>query len=637
MSSLSDQAKGHTQPPESPDFEAGLAHFRAGRLERADALFNRVLRKMPGRADVVHLLGAIASARGRHERAIQLFERALQIEPNFPEAHVDLGNVLRSMGRPTEAANSYTRAVALRPDFAPGHCNLACLLNDLGDFEAALESAATSVRLMPGLTEGQIALGIALVGRRRFGEAEAPYRRAIALQPNRAMTHSDLGLILTELGRFDEAVKSHRRAITLAPDDPARHFALGKTLFRAGDLDGSEASHRRTVALAPTTAIAWSELGWTLGAQGRFEEALSCYHRALELDPDLAEAQLALALTGQRVNDEAQIERLRACLANPGLRASDRIGAGFALGTLLDNSDRYDDAFPYFAEANAIHYRERTSLGERFDILALRHEVNGLIERCTPELFSLASDWGNRSDLPVFIVGMPRSGTSLVEQIAASHSRVFGAGERKEIGAISTALLTHNRDLPLAEWDVSLARALADRHIAQLQTLGSGAARVIDKLPDNILFLGVIAALFPGARVIFCRRDARDTCLSCYFQRFTEPMPWAYNLADCGLRALEVERLAANWRTVLPLKMFAIDYERLVVEPEEESRRLIDFLGLEWEPACLDFHLTQRPVRTASSWQVRQPLYSRSVGRWRHYERYLGPLFQVLEKDGAVP
>jgi hypothetical protein len=250
-------------------------------------------------------------------------------------------------------------------------------------------------------------------------------------------------------------------------------------------------------------------------------------------------------------------------------------------------------------------------------------------------LFATIARWGNPSSAPVFIVGMPRSGTSLVEQIAASHSRVVGAGERQEMTAISGALRQHNRGRPVERWDPVVARKLADRYLSDLNRLGGSAIRVIDKMPDNVFGLWIIAGLFPSARVIFCRRDLRDVCLSCYFHRFTQGHLFSYDLVDCGLRALEVERLSRHWLQVLPLQLLVISYEELIADLPGESRRLVEFLGLDWEPACLDFHKTQRPVLTASAWQVHQPLYTRSVGRWRCYERHLAPLLGVLER-GAV-
>ena len=375
------------------------------------------------------------------------------------------------------------------------------------------------------------------------------------------------------------------------------------------------------MALAPDYTAAWHELGTVLRSLGRFDEALMCFRRARDIDPDWPEVYRSLAVTGQQAADDAQLRRLEAVLKNRERSVSDRISAGFALGMLLDNAERCDEAFPCFAEANALHRQQRAEAGERFDIAALRRQVDDLIELATPDFFSAAASWGNPSQAPVFIVGMPRSGTSLVEQIAASHSRVFGAGELHEFGGIWETLSAHNRDRPVEKWDAAFARQLADRHVGSLQALGNGAVRIIDKMPDNIFFLWLIAALFPSARIILCRRDLRDVCLSCYFHHFTEGHLYAYDLADCGARALEIDRLATHWLRVLPLAMLVIEYEKLVSNLAGESRRLIEFLGLEWEPSCLDFHLTERPVLTASAWQVRQPLYTRSVGRWRRYER----------------
>jgi tetratricopeptide (TPR) repeat protein len=615
---------------------AGFAHHQAGRLDRAEALYRRALEKDPDDANALHLLGVVAYQCGEIGTALRLFERALPNLPELADAHVNYGNALRDTGKLAEAVESYGRAVALKPDFGMAHSNLACALNQQRKFAAALESSERAIELIPEFFGAYINLAAALVGLERFGEAEAPLRRAFELLPDRAETLRDLGWVFAKLGRFGEAVSCHERALRLDPNDATTHYGLGATLYLADDLAGSEASFRQSLVLAPDHAMAWHGIGNVLRSSGRFEAALSCFRRALELDPDLPEVHRSLAVTGQRAGDEAQLEGLKALVASPERANSDRIAAGFALGMLLDNADRYDEAFPCFAQANFLYRQQRAEADERFDREGLRRQVDELIEIGTPGMFSAIASWGNPSEAPVFIVGMPRSGTSLVEQIAASHSRVFGAGERREMNVICDALRAHNRDTPVDQWDVAFARQLADRHVAYLQTLGSGAARVVDKMPDNVFVLWMIAGLFPAARIILCQRDLRDVCLSCYFHRFTEGHLYAYDLADCGRRALELERLATHWLRVLPLEMLVIDYEELVADLEGESRRLIEFLGLEWEPRCLDFHRTERPVFTASAWQVRQPLYTRSVGRWRHYQRHLKPLLDVLADGEAA-
>jgi tetratricopeptide (TPR) repeat protein len=529
--------------------------------------------------------------------------------------------------------------LALDPDYGMGHNNLAAALNEQEEFAAGLASAERAIALIPEFFGGHVNRADAVLGLGRFGEAEASLRRALDLEPDRAQTHCDLGWALARLGRHDEAIACLKRAIALDPDDAAPHFALGATLYLRKDLRGSEAALRRALALAPDYAAAWHELGAALRSSGRFDEALACLRRALELDPDWPEVYRSLAVTGWQGAEEPELRYLETVLDSRERAVSDRISAGFALGTLLDEAGRYDEAFHCFAQANALHRRQRAEAGETFDIGAFRRQVDDLvddlIELGTPAFFSAAAPWANPSETPVFIVGMPRSGTTLVEQIATSHSRVFGAGELGELGGIFDALSARNGRLPPVNWEPKFARQLADRHLAHLQALGNGADRVIDKMPDNIFLLWLAAALFPRARVIWSRRDLRDVCLSCYFQHFTEGHLYAYDLADCAARASQVDRLAAHWLLVLPLDILVMDYESLVAYPERESRRLIEFLGLEWEPACLDFHRTQRPVLTASAWQVRQPPYPRSVGRWRHYARHLSPLLNVLESAGT--
>jgi tetratricopeptide (TPR) repeat protein len=601
---------------------AGFAHHQAGRLRRAEALYRKALQKDPDDANALHLLGVVAYQCGEVGTALQLIERALPVLPEVPDVHLNYGNALRETGKLAEAVASYRRAIALNPDYGMAHNNLAGALNQQGEFALGLASSERATALIPEFFGAFVNRADALMGLEWFAEAEGPLLRALDLAPDRAQTHRDLGWVLAKLGRYQEAVTCLDQAIVLDPDDPTIHFALGTTLYLRKDLPGSEAGLRRAVALAPDYTAAWHELGTLLRSFGRFDEALMCFRRTVDLDPDWPEAYRSLAVTGQQA-DEAQLRRLAAVLKNRERSVSDRISAGFALGTLLDNAERCGEAFPCFAEANALHRQQRAEAGERFDIEALRRQVDDLIELATPDFFSAAAPWGNPSQAPVFIVGMPRSGTTLVEQIAASHSRVFGAGELHELGRIWEALSAHNRDRPVEKWDAAFARRVADRHVESLQALGNGAVRIIDKMPDNIFFLWLVAALFPSARIILCRRDLRDVCLSCYFHRFTEGHLYAYDLADCRIRALQLERLEAHWLGVLPLQILVIDYEKLVEDLEGESRRLMKFLGLEWEPACLDFHLTERPVLTASAWQVRQPLYTRSVGRWRNYRRVL--------------
>ena len=356
---------------------------------------------------------------------------------------------------------------------------------------------------------------------------------------------------------------------------------------------------------------------------------MTCFRHALKLNPDLADAYRNLALTGGGAGNGSEIARLADLLDQSSTPLIDRITAGFALGKLLDDAGAFPEAFRRYADANALFKRMQADMGQRFDSEALRRTTSGLIETFTPGFFAELARADNRSELPVFIVGMPRSGTSLVEQIVASHPDVFGAGELTHIGQIAGVLRRDGAEF-CSEWKAELLSRLSNDHLGKLLRLAPNASRIVDKMPDNLFHLGLISMLFPRARVIVCRRDPRDTCLSCYFQFFPAGNLFSYDLADCGIRHRETERLMIHWRQVLPIAVIEVEYELLVSDLEGQSRRLIAFLGLDWNPACLDFYRTKRTVLTASSWQVRQPLFAGSVGRWRRYERELGPLMESL-------
>jgi Flp pilus assembly protein TadD len=631
------RAQRRRQNAPASEIFAAAEHHKAGRLDKAEALCRKILQRAPDDINALHLLGIVSLERGHADRAIELIGRALARFPEAAQAHGNLGNAYRAARRFAEACASYRRAIALQPDFAPAHTNLGSLLYEQGDFAGALASCRRAVELDPRNPEALTNLGNV---HRALGElepAETALRRAVLLRPENADFHVNLGNVLIDRRRPEDAAACYRRAIDIRPGLARAHYGLGVSRTLAGDAEGAVDSYRAAIALAPGQAALWNDLGRALRALGQFDDAAEAFRQALAIDPNFADAYRNLASCRELAADDAEITRVAALADQPDLPAEERVIAGFALGKLLDDSDRFDAAFAAYARANAAYREMRAATGERFDADALRRVVDETIANYTPAFFASIAEWGNPSELPVFIVGMPRSSTSLVEQIAASHSRVFGAGELKDIGELAGALGGVN-----VNWRRSEVRRLADIHLERLRALGRGTDRVIDKLPDNVFQLGVIAALFPSARIIFCDRDPRDIALSCFFQKFAAgQLTFSYDLADCGKRCRETARLIAHWRRVLPLRMLDVGYEALVADPEAESRRLVAFLGLDWEPACLDFHRTQRTVMTASAWQVRQPLFTRSVGRWRHYQPHLGPLLAALdtaeaEESGSV-
>jgi tetratricopeptide (TPR) repeat protein len=621
--------------PEFSQAWRNLGCVLVNRGKRAEAIhaYAQLVRLCPADAAAHYALGLLLSEAGRHKEAIDSLRRAGELESSDAQIPFQLGKSLRACGRTDEAIAAYSKAIELHPDFADGHNNLANALRDKGLIDAAITHYLEAVRLRGHDPVTRFNLGNAYSEIERFAEAVPQYERAIALKPEYGEAHNHLGAALSGLGRFDEAIRNHERALSLRPDDAAAHEALGATLLCKNDASGAIACFRRAVELAPNVPGGWDGLGAASLVLGEMDDAAEYFRRAIETGHDERRLHRSFgSVMSRQKEDPAKLQRMAEMLDGGRLPVPHRVGAGFALGKSLDDAGRFDEAFARYSEANALFKEWRSESGERYDAAASAREVDRLIRTFTPEFFARRKDWGNRSDVPVFIVGMPRSGTTLVEQIAASHPAVFGADELPDVARLAAALGQGHPGSPEAGWDARRIRQAADAYLEHLQTLGPGAARVTDKMPGNVFQLGLIAVLFPRARVIFCRRDPRDTCLSCYFQWFpSSRLLYTYDLADCGRQYLQTERVIAHWLKALPLPMMEMKYEELVADQEGRSRRLIEFLGLPWDPACLQFHRTRRTVTTASVWQVRQPMYNRSAGRWRHYERYLGPLVEVLE------
>ena len=608
-----------------------IADHAAGRLDLAEAGLRAVLAADPDNLDALNLLGLLRQEQGACQDSIALISRALAIDPDFPEALTNLSRVQRAIGDAASAVRSAERAAALDPTLAEAYLQLARGLLDLRRSPEAEAAARRSLLLQPDYPDAASCLGVALLQQDQYEAALAAFRGA---WPQQIEAQIGAGMALLRLGRVEQALACHQQAAVLAPDLADAHAAHALTLRQSGDPLASAAACRTALALAPERADLWLLLGGNLAFTGQFAEAADCHARAITLNPRSAEAWRDLSMIGHSATD-ADIVQLQVTLADTAAPRAERIAAGFSLGRLLDNAGAFDAAFAACAEANGMLRQTLLQSGNGFDLTSLSQQIDWSIQTFQPALFARLAGLGDPSDCPVFIVGMPRSGTTLVEQIAASHKQVFGAGERRDIQDLVNWITGGHTMAQPQTWNTDRARELSRDHVARLKTVGGGAARVIDKLPDNIQLLGHIAILFPNARIILCQRDLRDTCLSAFFQQFGEAMPWTLDLADCAARAQEIQRLTDHWRTVLPLPILQVDYEDLVTDPEAQSRRLIGFLGLEWDPACLAPHRTQRTVMTASFWQVRQPVYTGSCNRWQSYRQHLAPL--LLGLVGIVP
>ena len=571
-------------------------------------------------ADAAHCLRALGFPR----EAVPLYQRSLGMEPRNVEALNNLGNTLLELGQLDGALGCYQAALQIGPDDAHIYSNLGNALRQFGRFAEAAAAYQQALARNPHDVELLNTAGNVLrdLGRRR--EAAALFQSAIDADPLHAVSHCNLGTTLFEMRRVDAAATSLTRAIELQPENAAAHLGLGLTLRQLRRPDEAEASCRRAIAIEPDSPEALSFLGELQADRGHFADAESLFRRAIGLRPDFAFAYASIA-THRKMSD-ADADWLMGAEAaldkHPPL--AQEIGLRYALGKYFDDVQRYPEAFGHFREANELTKR----YGMRYDAAKLSKRIDRLLERFGAGSVQAGSD-GNDSDLPILILGMPRSGTSLTEQILASHPQVFGAGEVVFWHAAFDRL---QAALDANEDPKQLLPAMAGSYITQLKDLSNGARHVVDKLPANFLYAGFIHAALPQARIIHMQRHPIDTCLSIYFQNFFNIGPYANDLHHLAHYYGEYQRIMDHWRRTLPpSRLLEIPYEGLINEQEAWTRRLLEFVGLPWDPRCLDFHQTERVVITASKWQVRQKMSRTSAGRWRNYESFIGPLLPLSQ------
>lgn len=662
--------------PNKPVVHANLAEaYRGlGQLERAVGSCRLALKLWPHCPEALCNLGLAYQFMGRHEEAAEQFRQALGLREDLAPVHNNLGITLRELGRLDEALEHFRRAVDLDPAFAPALTNLGQILLDRGLAMDALPHCQEAVRLQPDIPVMHHNLGNALGALERYVEARAAYLEALRIDPDLAPAHAHLGLTLLREGEPGEALPWLRQAIELDPenanfhewlgdlhaeweepaeaipcfqralalksaDDPSLHLSLGQALVDEARMAEAEEHFRTALRLAPDSAPVHVRWGMLREVQGEMVEAEASYRTAQGLQPMAAtpHAQLATLLRGELTEED--LAALEERLNDPGLDKRTRPRLLFALAHVLDARGRYDRASECLREANALTLA--MARGWRVRIAAASEQfTDELIKAFGDELFDRVADFGLDTRRPVFVFGLPRSGTTLVEQILTSHSRVHGAGELR-LGPRSFESLPRIMGRPgppihcVPQLDETIVRRLAEQHLGWLSMLDGGSAdRIVDKMSGNYIHLGLLAILFPRATFIHCRRDLRDVAVSCWMTDF-RTIRWACHPEHIAGHFRQYLRLMGHWRSVLPVPIHDVDYEDTVADLEGVARRLVAACGLDWEPACLEFHRVRRPVRTASVTQVRRPIYSSSVGRWKNYESALADLFARLSVDGV--
>ncbi len=675
-----------------------IRHHKANRLHEAEIVYRDILKLDPGNAEALHLLGVLMQQRGRHTTAQFLIQTAIKFDASKPDYHFHLAEVYRAMDKPESAIGSYKKAINLdsteadyhfglgvvladlqryqeavnsvrhvleiNPNDAEAHNNMGNLLSELREFSKAIDHYHLSLQLRPDYTEAWFNLGLALeqsgqldaalnalreairidsslvnvsLGMGRvlskqgdYNHALKKYGEALARQPDLLEGLTGAGCALRNMGEFAKALEMFKRALTVDKTSVRLMIYIGDCLVKLDRFQEADVFFQDALSQDPNSAEAYFNLAVCYQAKGDFERATQFHRKALQIKPTLAQAVYSLAALDQNIEESLSITQLSELLDSNNLSDEDRVNFYFALGKAYDRRDDIKKAFENYKKANKIK-----AAFQPFDPQAFNAYVNRIIELFTGEIFDKRKFYGSQSELPVFIVGMPRSGSTLVEQIIASHPSAHGAGELSTIRSMVRSLsatLKSQTPAPdnVTEIDAALSCELADQYLNDLPAVPASVHRICDKMLGNFLRLNLIALLFPNARVVHCQRDALDTCVSCYLQNFAHGLRFTYDLEHLGLAYRAYRQLMNHWASELPLKMFHVQYETLVEQQETVSRELIDFCGLEWNGGCLRFHTHSREVKTASFWQVRQPMYQSSVGRWRRYQDFLAPLIESL-------
>jgi len=639
--------------------DLGNVLLQLGKAGEAAASCQRALAVNPRLAAALGNLGNAERARGAHQLALASYRQLVELEPASAEAHHHLGSTLLEAGQPEAAIVSLRQAISLRPVYPSAVRQLARALSALGRGAEALPMLERlKTEQLDAGTLGEYAGLLVSVG--QFEAAAGIYRKAIDATPGDARLHAGYGHAMRCLGSLQGAAEECRKALALDPTLPEAYAFLGNALLGLSDVLGAVAAYSGGLKVASDYAPLHTGLATAYRRLGRLDEASRSAHRALTAapaDPDAigliaelaldhgrfteAEAQFRAALAVQPMHVQALVgiaksrrmtsadadwlSAARQSLALP-LAIDQRAALNHAIGKFSDDLGDYAAAFSHHAQANEIARSGRPAydrenrlthvarIRDRFSakrLQDLRHELDAVLVR---------------TRRPVFVIGMPRSGTTLVEQILASHPDVHGAGELIFWNLAAAA----DRGTP--EADRAKGIALAERdYLAELKSRSASAARVVDKLPGNVDNVGLIHLALPDARIVHLERDPVDTCLSVYFQDFSSAHAYATDFGDLAHYYRSYLDLMTHWRSVLPAGIILdVPYEQLVGDPETWSRRMVDHVGLPWDPRCLDFHRTDRAVLTASSWQVRQPIAAGSVQKWRRYGTAVEPLRDAL-------
>ncbi len=616
----------------------GATLLKARKLGEAEKYLRHSIRLAPNFAKPYSDLGHLLLQTRRVEEAATVLQQAVELEATDGDAWFNLGKALALLGKGREADVAFERSFDLNPERKA--LALAAEHHQQGRPEQAERLLRELLRKYPDNVDALRLLGVLGFSAGRLQEAERLLKRATHIAPDFAEAQLDLGKVYKEQHKLADSIAALERAIELEPGNFFAHFLLASVLSPAARTDDAIAAYRKVLELRPRHAGAWLGLGHALKTAGQQEEAIAAYRECLRLRPGSGETWWSMANLKTYQLSDADIEAMQQQLAKQdgaeedeeGFSTQSRVNMLFALAKA--HEDRGDDAlaWQYYVEGNSTQRRL-----ESYDPVRTEVVNDEIIHVFTPEFLQQQQGQGHSSNEPIFIIGLPRSGSTLLEQILASHSQVEGTSELPYIGVIANTAGRNRadgliypralRDMPAERWQ-EMGQAYLD--LARIHR-GMGKPRFIDKMPNNFPHVGLIHLMFPHSKIIDARRYPLDSTLSCYRQLFARGQSFVYDLTDIGEYFLQYQRMMDYWHEVLPGRVLTVQYEDMVTDFDNQLARLLEYCGLPFEESCARFWETSRPVRTASSEQVRQPIYTRSIHRWRRYEHELDELIEVLE------
>ena len=602
-----------------------------GRLDDAIHAGERAISETASSAPALANLGICYYDKKDYDKARSLQERALTLDPDYIPALNNLGSIAKQNKELDVAQEFYERVLAIKPDHVESLSNLGAVQLAAERLDESLATSARVLKINPRYAEAHCNVGAALTLLNRREEANKAYTAATKIRPNYFQAILGLAKLYLADNKLFQALKTAQQAVQIQPEDADGHAVLGDVQVALGATDAAAASFSAARRFDPEHIPSILSSGHLAVELGDFNEADACFHEVLRIDEDNLSAKTSLITTRKiEKGDTAFSDLLNISDEIDDMFDLKAIPLHFALGKGFEDLKEYAKAFEQYV-AGCKRKRQHV----RFDSEQFENYIGAIKTFFSAEAINEMRGAGCPDDTPIFVLGMPRSGTTLTEQIIASHSKVHGAGElhdllriaRKPPGAQAAAF-----PASFSSWDSDLLTATGDQYVSGLKRRAPDALRITDKMPANFQLVGLIHLALPNAKIVHIRRNPLDTCLSNFTKNFAHSnQPHSYDLRELGLYYRQYHELMAHWRAVLPDDAwYEIDYENLIHDTEDQARKLLAYCGLEWEQECLDFHNTKRPVKTASVTQVRQPIYKTSVERWRSYSEQLTPLFEAL-------